>query len=361
MSFIRGAVARTLFTSILLLPVAGSLYGQGCIIARSNGEAGGPESQGGYLSDGEWDFGISYRHQFSFRHFVGPTEQVYRIQQGTEVMNKINLMNYSVTYQATPRFGITADIPVLLASRRSNNSAYTTTSQGIGDTSFVATGWLWDPRENQHGNIQFGFGMSLPTGKDNVSNVVDAFTGKGPQTVIDDYSIQPGTGGYGFIFQWNAYKNIPGNQLYFSGSYLATPQNYNHVLRSATAAAQPLTAYNSISDEYLMEAGIAHPIRKIPGLTVLFGPRMEGVPARDLIGDNLGFRRPGFAISLEPGLEYYHNGNIFTIQIARAIYRDRTRSVPDVMLGTHGDAAFADWVWLASWQFRYKPDRHSHS
>jgi hypothetical protein len=264
-----------------------------------------------------------------------------------------------VTYQATPRFGITANIPVLLASRRSNNSAYTTTSQGIGDTSFVVTGWLWDPRENSRGNIQFGIGGSFPTGKDNVSNVVDAFDGKGPRTVIDDYSIQPGTGGYGLIFQWNSYKNIPGNQLYFSGSYLATPQNYNNVRRSTTSM-QPLTAYNSISDQYLMEAGIAHPIRKVHGLTALFGLRDEGVPARDLFGDNLGFRRPGFAISLEPGFEYYHNGNIFTVQIARAIYRDRTRSVPDVMLGTHGDAAFADWVWLASWQFRYKPERHTH-
>lgn len=97
-------MVRVLFAFALLLPAAASLYGQGCIIARSNGEAGGPESQGGYLTGGEWDFGISYRHQFSFRHFVGPTEQVYRIQQGTEVMNKINLMNYTVTYQATPRW-----------------------------------------------------------------------------------------------------------------------------------------------------------------------------------------------------------------------------------------------------------------
>ena len=109
-----------------------------------------------------------------------------------------------------------------------------------------------------------------------------------------------------------------------------------------------------------MEAGVAHPLQKVHGLTALFGLRDEGVPARDLFGDSLGFRRPGFAIWLEPGVEYYHNGNIFTIQIARAIYRDRTRSVPAVMLGTHGDAAFADWVWLASWQFRYKPDRHTH-
>ena len=56
-----------------------------------------------------------------------------------------------------------------------------------------------------------------------------------------------------------------------------------------------ITAYNSISDQYLLQAGIARPIHKIHGLSWSLGPRMEGVPARDLIGDSLGFRRPGFA------------------------------------------------------------------
>jgi hypothetical protein len=37
------------------------------------------------------------------------------------------------------------------------------------------------------------------------------------------------------------------------------------------------------------------------------------------------------------------------------MYRDRTRSVPDDLLGTHGDAAFANYVWLASYSFRFDP------
>jgi hypothetical protein len=86
---------------------------------------------------------------------------------------------------------------------------------------------------------------------------------------------------------------------------------------------------------------------------------MEGVPARNLlpVGDNLGFRRPGFAVSVEPGIQYAKNGNVFSITIARAIYRDRTRSVPDVLTGGHGDAAFANWVWLANYTFRVRRDQ----
>ena len=47
------------------------VYGQGCVVARSNGETGGPESEGGYLTPGEFEVGSSYRHQYSFVHYVG--------------------------------------------------------------------------------------------------------------------------------------------------------------------------------------------------------------------------------------------------------------------------------------------------
>jgi len=271
------------------------------------------------------------------------------------VMNKINLENFNVTYQLTPRFSVTADVPLLLASRRSHNSPYTTTAQGIGDTIFTFQGWVFNPRsEKSHGNVSLGMGIMLPTGKDNVSNVVDSFNGKGPQTVVVDYSIQPGTGGYGMVFQWQGFLNIPGSsQAYFNGSYIATPQNHNDVLRSATALNNPNTAYNSISDEYLLEAGVSHPIRKIRGLNVSFGPRMEGVPAHDLIGKGLGFRRPGFAISLMPGILYAHGKSVLSASVGRAIYRNRTRSEADLLSGGHGDAAFADYVWLAGYSFRF--------
>jgi len=327
-------------------------FAQGCIVARSNGQVGGPQSEGGYMNPGEWNLGIGYRHQFSFRHFVGDVEQKQRIALGTQIMNKINLENFSATYQATPRFSFTANLPLLLASRRGHNSPYTTTSQGIGDMSFTAQGWLWNPKENVRGNVQFGLGLTAPTGRDDVRNTVDSFNGKGPQTLLVDYSIQPGTGGYGLVFQWLSFKNVHRAQIYFNGNYVATPQNTNNVLRSATAAANPLTAYNSISDQYLLEAGVAFPVSRVRGLTVTFGPRDEGVPAKDLIGKSLGFRRPGYAVSLEPGFQYVRNRNVVTFAIGKAIYRNRTVSVPDSMVGGHGDAAFADWVWLASYSLR---------
>jgi hypothetical protein len=351
-NFQRRILVCGLLTIVSLLAIAPA-YGQGCIVARSNGEQGGPESEGGYITPGEWNFDIGYRHQFSYIHFVGPTEQSYRTQEGTQVENKINLENLTATYQLSPRFSLTADVPLLLASRHTNDSSIVYTSSGIGDISVTASGWIWNPRHHNRGNIQLGVGFLAPTGKDNVANTVEGSNGQTTTTIVD-YSIQPGQGGWGVPFQWSAYRNALGSQFYFNGSYLAMLADINGVMRSSTVNPVTLTQYNAITDEYLLEGGAAHPISRIRGLTVTFGPRMEGVPARNLFptGNDLGFRRPGFAISAEPGIQYARHGSVLTLTIARAIYRDRTRSVPDDLTGGHGDAAFANWVWLASYSFR---------
>ena len=61
-----------LVLSVIVFVIPGEkLYGQGCIVARSSSISGGPETEGGYLAPGEFDFSIGLRHQFSFRHFVG--------------------------------------------------------------------------------------------------------------------------------------------------------------------------------------------------------------------------------------------------------------------------------------------------
>jgi hypothetical protein len=354
----------SLFMPVLALAFVSSVpaYGQGCIVARSSSMDMAPESQGGYLEKGDWDLTIGYRHQFSYKHFVGDVEQTYRVQQGTQVMNKINLQDLNLTYQATSRISLTLTVPVLFASRRSNNSYYTSTTSGLGDTALVAQGWLWNPRRAKRGNISIGFGMQAPTGKDNVQNNVLTSPSAVPSTVTADYSIQPGSGGWGMIYQWQAFRDLGHRTtIYTTGNYLATQGGYNNVLRSATAIKQPLTAYNAIQDQYLVQAGVSHPLPMVKGLTLTFGPRMEGVPASNLIGNDLGFRRPGFAISAEPGLIYARGRNMVQASIGKAVYRDRTRSVPDKILGTHGDAAFADYVWLLSYSYRLPGKNHAEN
>lgn len=338
--------------TIGFLVSAGPVWGQGCIVARSSSPELGPESQGGYLEPGDFELNIGYRHQFSYKHFVGPVEQTYRVQQGTEVMNKINLQTLDLAYQISSRFSVSAAVPILFASRRANNAYATMTSSGIGDSSIIGQGWIFNPKKAHRGNISIGFGVSLPTGKDNVSNNLITTPGGQPTNTYVDYSIQPGQGAWGMVFQWQAFKNIGKTVFYTDGNYLATQGGHNNVLRSAAALAQPLTAYNAIQDQYLVEAGMSHPISAIKGLTFTFGPRLEGVPAYNMIGDDIGFRRPGFAMSLVPGIIYAHKNMMIQASVGKALYRDRTRSAPDNILGTHGDAAFADYVWFLNYTYR---------
>src|SRR5262245_36229935 len=109
-----GKARAALLAAALAVP-AGVAYGQGCVVARSSSAMNGPENRGGYLDPGDWDVTIGYRHQFSYKHFVGDVEQTYRVQQGNQVENKINLASATMTYQFTDRVSVQLQIPVLFA------------------------------------------------------------------------------------------------------------------------------------------------------------------------------------------------------------------------------------------------------
>ena len=56
-------------------------------------------------------------------------------------------------------------MPLLLASRRANNSPYTTTASGIGDTMVTAQTWVFNPKTARSGNVSLGFGVMTPLEK----------------------------------------------------------------------------------------------------------------------------------------------------------------------------------------------------
>ena len=138
--------------------------------------------------------------------------------------------------------------------------------------------------------------------------------------------------------------------IYASGSYLFNPRDTNGVNSFRTRSGERVF---SVADQYLIRAGISRAVPKIPGLVVTFGGRMEGVPVRDLIGGSNGFRRPGYAISGDPGFLYQRWGYVFSCSVPWAIERNRRRSVPDIANGIHGDAAFADYAFTIGLSKRF--------
>jgi hypothetical protein len=354
--------AMAAVAAVLGVPMA---HAQGCIVARSPdqvvpgiGQSSLPTNQGGYLQPGHFQATIGERHQFSYLHYVGDVYQEYRTEQRTQVQNRINLLDLDVVWQWTPRVSLEVNAPVLFASRKQESSPIEYQASGLGDTIVAANAWLWSPLSARRGNVSVGLGVLMPTGNDDVENTV-ASTSGGVTTKVTtpvDYSIQPGNGGWGLAMQWQGFRAVGQRFIaYTDGDYIASQGGTNGVQRGATlSTTQPLNNYVARSDQYLLEAGLAFPVARVKGLVATVGPRDEGVPAYNLFpNSNAGFRRPGFAVSAGPGLEYLRGSSILTANIFKAIHRDRTSSYPDSVYGGHGDAAFANYVWLATYTYRF--------
>jgi hypothetical protein len=336
------------------------IHAQGCILARSPEQSGLPTGQGGTLQAGHYQITVGERHQFSYQHYVGDVYQEYRAQARSQVQNKINLITANLTYQWTSKFSVEIDAPWLFATRKSQSSPIKYASQGLGDTIFGADYWIRNPEHAPRNNLSVGVGLLTPTGNDDVQNTVNTnTTGTGAAVEVTapvDYSIQPGNGGWGMVAQWMGYQRVNKSLVFYTdGDYIATQGGTNGVQRGATlSTTTPLNNYVAISDQYLLEGGASFPVAHVKGLNATFGLRDEGVPAKNLFpNSNDGFRRPGFAVSAGPGLQYSRGSNLLTAGIYKAVHRDRTVSYPDSVYGSHGDAAFAQWVWLASVTHRF--------
>ena len=318
---------------------------------QCNGSEGSGSHDSGALDGGRWQLSVGFRKQRSHRHFVGTEEQTQRAANGTEVVNDIYLFDVALTYAVNRRFNITAAIPFQRATRRSGSSPQLFHSVGFGDLSVVGRMWLRKPPAESGWNISVGVGLKLPTGNEGVKDTVPATNGVGAVTRVVDQSIQLGDGGWGIPLDIQAYKRIGKTTLYASGTYLLNPRDTNGV---PTGRSRPSEAIMSVADQYLARIGIARPVPRTRRFAFTAGWRIEGVPVRDLIGKSNGFRRPGYAMAIEPGLQYFRSRDIYSITVPIAAGRNRKRSVSDILVGSRGgDAAFADYLILVGYSHRF--------
>lgn len=317
-----------------------------------------------------WSMAVSWRHQKSDRHFRGNQEEEERQAEGSEIINRINQLEVALTRTVSPRWSFTIGIPYLIAVRSNairdpfqppnefgNNPVVMRTetqAQGLGDITFVPRRWMFDPGAHQNGNLALGFGFKLPTGspsvhdtrqiRDTTPPVPDTFAVENVVRTVDQ-SIQPGDGDFGIILDLQGFHRFAGNRFagYVTGTYLLNPEDTNGV---ATYRNDPGEEIMSVPDQYLYRAGATWFPTAHLGFSL--GARWEGIPTHDLIGDSNGFRRPGYAFSIEPGFSYTRGPHTISLLVPVALHRNRTKSVPDIENGDQGDAAFADYVILPS-------------
>jgi len=386
----RGKIKRNQSTHIvkyiallfIVTVLAETAQGQGCVVVRGGGACGTGASTGTTfnLQGGEWNVVAGARAFQSFRHFRGSEEETYRVEQGTEVINNSAFIDVVATYGVTDRLFVSATVPFAFNNRSSmyehggnprydevgqligtwQGSRHTTTSQGIGDVRISAGYWLFDPSHSDY-NYSVAVGVKLPTGPYNVQGTFYNQGANKDQARLDvvDQSIQLGDGGLGLTLDIQAIQPITsGLALVANLFYLSNITNTNGVLlRGSNSAMSADSSEFSSPDQYGARLGVFWAFAESWNLYA--GGRAEGIPASDIVGGSGGFRRPGYAISAEPGIAYATPAWTIFASVPIAAYRNRTQSTIDKIRteqrGVHvqGDAAFADVLFNLSISYRF--------
>jgi hypothetical protein len=338
-----------------------NINAQGCIAVRHMSCANGsPNNLSSLTGKGQFQLIGSYRYFHSFRHFRGDHEERERITNNTQVDNYSHAFDFGISYGINDRWSIAINLPYNINDRSSlyehygnsltanpEQKRFFTNSRGIGDLRLTGTYWLLDPMTNMNGNIAIGLGIKAPTGNDNVIGEFHKLDSDKQDSIITrpvDQSIQLGDGGWGASIEIQGFQAMFKNaSLYYSGFYLFSPKVVNR-------------SNFSVPDQYAARIGLSFVLLPKHGLHFNLGGRWEGLPATDAFGSSEGSRRPGYTISIEPGLLYNTAHHTISIAVPVALYRNRIKSYVDKQDPTgnrHGDAAFADYFTILNYAYRF--------
>lgn len=323
-------------------------------------------ARGPYLDPHQILFSTTLRWTDSTRHFAGSAEQFQRDTLGSNVTNRQRVLDLSTVYQSSKQDSVTLSVPILLhgswglrlpspTATTPGGPKYTQDASGVGDIALIYRHWVHATEHAARGNYSIGIGVKLPTGD---PHAMDDFPDRNGQNLMSrpvDWSIQPGTGGWGIIFDLQGFQRVGDLTLYASGTYLAEPLNVNgtpSILANfgAITPANEYRRYNSAADQYMVRLGGLIPVKQVKGLTFSLGARLEGVPSDDFIGGSDGFRRPGHTVFIEPGLIYNRGRDTYSMFGPVAIERRRD---PDSH-GSKGDATFPDYVLMFGYSHKFR-------
>ena len=219
-------------------------------------------------------------------------------------------------YQATPRFNFTFEIPIQYGTRTTYfehdfinfRHLHTMKASGVGDIKLTSNMWLLDPHRHNHGNVSLGLGVKVPTGNDHAMDI--SYRPTGPVLRPVDQAIQPGNGGWGIVFDVDAFQKLYKRTYgYLQGSYISEPRDTNGVeaplgdIPAGLGKYDKLLRYDSVPDSYLGRIGVGYLLWPKYSLALTLGGRIEGVPPDDILGSNEGaLRTTGYSVYIEPGI-----------------------------------------------------------
>jgi hypothetical protein len=309
------------------------------------------------LEAGEWSAALTYRYLHADKGYIG--SERWANSDAIVARTKVHSFDLQAAYAFNSRYSVALTAPFVYGERSSvldhDGTRHTTRAGGLSDMRLMGYAWLFGP-ERAMGNVSVGIGMKAPTGDSEATDTFYKPTGREVRPV--DQAIQPGDGGWGIELELLAYQKIVDRLYgYVSGAYLINPRETNDAYTTApyppgpnpNGAVRPL----SVPDQYLGRIGLSYHVWPEKGLSVSIGGRVDGVPSRDLVGGSEGFRRPGYAVSIEPGVSWAQGKNAFNIFTPVLVAANKTKNIYDDRYGTHGPAAFADFVIIATLSRRF--------
>lgn len=352
---LKSSIVRIILFLAICFSFLAETFSQGCVAIRGNSSCSAHMFDSAESMKGVVDLQLNYRYFKSFRHFRGSHEETHRIEEGTEVINNSNFIDFGISYSLSDRWALNAVIPFSIHDRSSMyehggnppnglGERHTTTSKGLGDIRIGADYWLFKPGLKKF-NYATGLAVKLPTGSYDYESL---YYNQGDQKDQDipkvvDQSIQPGDGGLGLALNIRGYHELSSNlSLLNNVYYLFNVEETNGVFTRNGSSEF------SCPDQFAVTTGLNYTLNN--GINFLLGGRAEGVPSSDLIGGSAGYRRPGYVISVEPGIGYQSNNLSLFCSVPVALYRNRTQSYRDKVrtqetgVYRHGDAAFADYL-----------------
>ena len=356
---------------LLMLACSKSVSAQGCVAIRGISGCGANLGGNVNLNQGEFMAQAGFRYFKSFRHFRGDHEETERVEQGTQVINHSYFLDLQLNYGITNRLFGQVILPFVYHRRSSMyehggnppnglGERHETSSYGLADVRIGLGYWLFNPEKHVNFNYSLGAGLKLPTGK---YDYADLFYNQGvnrdeDRVAVVDQSIQPGDGGVGITLEMQGFHSISDKFIIISNLYyiLGFQETKGVLTRNGSSEF-------SCPDQYAARLGTFYN-SPVKGLSFYLGGRIEGVPWQDLIGGSDGYRRPGYAVSVEPGISYATSNISVNLNVPIAVYRNRVQSYQDKVrteqtgIYRHGDAAFADY--LISLGFTYRFGGRSH-
>lgn len=346
-SAMKSLVLLTVF--MLCLPSKHSA--QGCAGVKNISDF----SQGQYLqtdlgnTSSSWNISINNRYFKSYRDFRGKVD--LEVPPRNQAINKNFTTEITTNFLMNRGWSMTLAIPISANVREAsgehggpNTERFKTNAYGLGDIRLVVSKWILKPTEPLKGNFQLGFGLKFPTGDFAQKDFFHRSEGLVLAPV--NPGIQPGDGGLGLIGELNAYYRITQSLgLYTNLYYMANPLEHNgESWGGFTYSDEQLEAgvnLMSVADAFTLRGGAFYDIS--PSLTLSAGLRFEGVPVEDLIGGNIGGRRPGNYFSIEPGFIFRTSQLSFYAYAPVIISREIKQTVGGKVLGVHSPGGSADY------------------